>query len=121
MRAALQKHSPQNRKWLLVHDHRQVLALFRSFRFWRWFAIAWLPAACAIGYRALTDFAAVPVFGGAFVSLGFTAILVQSLLRRMVISNTGVFLRESEPARFWLSILLIALGYCFVIVGILKV
>ncbi len=118
---ALQEHSPQHRKWLLMHDHKQVLALFRTFRFWRWFAIAWLPAACAIGYRAWTDFAAAPVFGGAFLSLGVTAILVQSLLRRMVISNAGVFLRESEPVRFWLSNLLMALGYCFVVIGILRV
>jgi hypothetical protein len=120
MRASFQDHPPQHRKWLLVHDHKQALALFRSFRFWRWFAVAWLPAAGAVGYRAWTDFAATPVFGGGFMSLGVTAILVQSLMRRMVISNVGVFLRESEPVRFWLSNILLAFLYCFVVVGILR-
>lgn len=116
----LQDQSPRHRKWLLRHDHKQVLALFRSSRFWGWFALAWLPALCAIGYRTLTEFSIGPVVGGAFISAGVTAILVQSLLRRMVISNVGVFLRESEPIRFWFSNLLLVLGYCVVILGILK-
>ena len=118
--SALRDHSPQHRKRLLVHDHKQDVALFRTLRFWRWFAIAWLPAVGAVGYRVWTDFAAAPVFGGALISLVVTVILVQSLLTRMVVSNLGVFLRESEPVRFWLLNLLLASGYCFVVAGILR-
>jgi uncharacterized membrane protein YqaE (UPF0057 family) len=62
----------------------------------------------------------MPVVVGVFLSAGVTAVLVQSLLRRMVISNVGVFHRESEPLRFWVSIILLALGYSLVVVGILK-
>ncbi len=38
----------------------------------------------------------------------------------MVISNLGVYLREWEPIRFWLTNLLLMGGYCFVIFAILK-
>ena len=82
---------PQYRKWLLVSDHKQTLALFRSGRFWRRFVVAWLPAFCAIAYRAWTDFAAISVIVGVFVSVGVTAILLHSLLRHGIITILACF------------------------------
>jgi hypothetical protein len=60
------------------------------------------------------------IVGGVFLSAGVTAILVQSLLRGRVNSNTGVFLRESEPLRFWINIILLVFGYGIVVIGILR-
>ena len=35
-----------------------------TLRFWKWFAVAMVPAGVAITYRACTDYAPAPVLGG---------------------------------------------------------
>ena len=110
----------QFEKWRLVHDSKGALVLYRSFRFWKWVLIAMLPAIAAIVVRASTNYAAGPIIGGAFVALGIAALLVHSFLRRGVISNMGVFLRDSDPIPYWLSIVILLLFYVIAILGILK-
>ena len=110
----------QFEKWRLVHDYKDAVVLYRSSRFWKWVLVAMLPAIAAIVVRASTNFSAVPIIGGTFVALGIAALLVHSFLRRGVISNFGVFLRDSDPIRYWLSIVVLLFFYVFAILGILK-
>jgi hypothetical protein len=110
----------QLEKWRLVHDHKAALALYRSSYFWKWVSIAMLPAIAAIFVRASTNFSAGPIVGGGFVGFGIAALLVHSFLRRGIISNLGVFLRDSDPIPYWLSIVFLLGFYVFAILGILK-
>lgn len=109
----------QFEKWRLV-DSKDALVVYRSFRFWKWVLVAMLPAIAAIVVRASTNYAAGPIIGGAFLALGITALLVHSFLRRGIISNMGVFLRDSDPIPYWLSIVFLLLFYVFSILVILK-
>ncbi len=118
-RGQLLNRSPQDRNLLLVND-KGILDLFRSDRFWIRFGLAWLPALCAVGYRSLTNYSFGPVVGGALFSAGATVIFLQFIITGMVVSNLGVFLRESEPIRFWFSIFLVILVYCTLMIWILK-
>lgn len=116
----LKEYPPHQRKDFLGNDYKSVLALFRTGRFWRWFTFAWLPSLVAIVYRIWTNYSAMPVVLGFFLSAGFTAGLVQSMLRRMAITNKGIYLRESEPCRYWFTIILTALAISLIIVATLK-
>jgi hypothetical protein len=116
----LKEHSPGIRKRLLREDHKSALALLRSGRFWGWFALAWLPSLVAMGYQVWTDYEAMPVTLGFFLSAGFTAVLVQSLLRRRAITNKGIYQQESEPFRYWLANILTVLAIGLIIVAILR-
>jgi hypothetical protein len=116
----LKDYPPHQRKGYLEKDYKSVIALFCTGRFWGWFALAWLPSFVAIVYRTWASFAPMPVFVGAILSAGATAILVQSLLRSMTITNTGVYLQKSEPFRYWLTNILTALAIGLIIVATLK-
>ena len=113
-------NSSMDRSMRLLNAQQNALMLYRTGRFWGWFGLAWFPALFTTGYRAWLNFALAPVIGGAVFSAGIATILVQALLTQMVVTNRGVFLRQSEPIRFWVFNLVLFLGYCAVMVGILK-
>jgi len=113
--------SSRDRKLLFANEHQPVLRLFRSSSFWTWLGVATLPAIGASIYRGCTSFAFGPVVGGLVIAVCICVLGVQSLVRGRIISNTGVFLRYSEPVRFWLSILLLLALYGLAIIGILKI
>jgi integral membrane sensor domain MASE1 len=105
---------------MFLDEHEHVLALFRSLRFWVWWGIALVPALGAVVYRAWTDFAAAPVFVGLILAVGISVAAVQSVVRGRAITNRGIFLRRSEPIRFWGSIVLLVVIYGLVVLAILK-
>lgn len=108
------------RKLMFVDEHEHVLAVFRSLRFWVWCGIGLVPALGAVVYRAWTSFAAVPVCGGLVLASGICVLAVQSVVRGRAVTNKGIFLRRSEPVRFWGSMLLLVVMYGLAILGILK-
>ena len=105
---------------MFLDEHERVLALFRSLRFWVLCGIALIPALGAVIYRAWTSFAAGPVFVGLILAVGIAVAAVQSVVRGRAITNRGIFLRRSEPVRFWASIVLMVAMYTMVVLGILK-
>jgi hypothetical protein len=104
-----------------VDEHKHVLKLFRSSTFWGWCAVASFPAVGAGIYRACTSFAIGPVAGGLVIAVCICVLGVQSLLRGRIISNKGIFLRRSEPVRFWLSMALLLALYTLALIGILRI
>ena len=111
--------SSSERKLAFAKEHWHVLALFRSWQFWIWCAVALVPACGAAVFRALTSFAAGPVFGGLILALGVTMIIVQSVARGRSITNKGIFLRDAEPVRFWASVGMSVILYGLAVLGIL--
>jgi len=105
---------------MVLHEHEHVLGLFRSLRFWAWCGIALVPALAAAAYRTWTSFALTPILVGLTLTVGISVVIVQSLLRGRAITNRGVFLRCSEPVRFWSSIIVLAVMYCLAVVGVVK-
>jgi hypothetical protein len=112
--------SSPERKLTFLDEHERVIVLFRSFRFWRWCGIALVPALVAVVYRAWTSFAVGPVVVGLVLASTICVAAVQSVLRGRAITNTGIFLRRSEPVRFWGAIGLLVAMYGLAILGILK-
>ena len=112
--------SSLERKLMFTHEHKHVLALFRSLRFWAWCGVVLVPALGTIAYRAWTAFEWTPILLGLFLALGIAVLAVQSVARGRVITNTGIFIRRSEPIRFWISMIGLGAMYALLIVAILR-
>lgn len=95
-------------------------ALLKTKRFWQWFIIAWLPCLAAIAWRIGVDKKPGPAIIGALISAGFTIVLTQSVLAGRVSSNQGTWFRETEPVRYWISMIVLGLIYGLCIVAILQ-
>ena|SRR5829696_2034838 len=113
--------SSLERQVMFTDEHKHALALFRSLRFWLWCGVASVPAVGAIVYRAWSSFVGFPVWLGLVIAVGICVAVLQSLFRGRVITNTGIYVRRSEPVRFWGMIVFLIAMYGLVIWGILKV
>jgi hypothetical protein len=110
------------RKLAFINEHKHVLALYRSWRFWVWWSVASIPAVGAVLYRAWSSaFPGFPVWVGLIIGMGFCVGGLQSVFRGHVITNTGIYVRRAEPVRFWGSIAFFAAMYGVAIFAILKV
>ena len=113
--------SSVERQVMFTDEHKHVLVLFRSLRFWGWCGVASVPAIGAVVYRAWSSFVGVSVLVGLVIAAGICVVTLQSLFRGRVITNTGIYVRRSEPVRFWGVIVFLVAMYGLVIWGILKV
>ena len=112
--------SSLERKAMFTDEHKHVLVLFRSLRFWVWCGVASVPAVGAVVYRAWSSFVSVSVFVGLVIAIGLSVAALQSLFRGHAITNTGIYLRRSEPVRFWGSILVLIAMYGLMVWVILR-
>jgi hypothetical protein len=113
--------SSLERQLMFTDEHKHVLILVRSLRFWVWCGVASVPAFGAVVYRAWSSFVGVPVLVGLVIAVGICVAVLQSLFRGRAITNTGIYVRRSEPVRFWGVIVFLVAMYVVMIWAILKV
>ena len=90
-----------------------------SKRFWACWCLIWLPAVCAIAYRASTNYSSV-LYLLAVISAVFSFSLAWSLRTGTIDSNLGFVVRELDPVSYKFATFFFWLVYFGVVYIILK-
>lgn len=108
---ALRALPPEKRKYALLNEYRRILQIYRSRAFLVRLTLAALPVVGVGLCRILADRNFYVTSVGALIALGAATLMIQSWILGRISCTHRIFLRESEPIRYWIAQISLCAGY----------